>query len=339
MKRIISAIAATVTILLLIIITSGCKKSTNPLLDSGIFPDTVYNLQGLNTQYDDYNMDLPVFRSGSIAIFSSSRKTSGNKFDLVTGTIEFIFNRESGDFEVVGDMIDEPYHTALVNAANTEGDDFGPHRILSRHDSYEYLIITTESSTGDLDLKYLRYLPKLGTLIPDYGSLTSLNSINSSSDDGYISFDVSQNRIFFNSNREGTFNIYTTNKPEEMTLQQWFALDPVAVTKVDSINSDYNDKCPLLSRNTMVFASDRPGGLGGYDIYYSTFVNGKWSSPVNFGPGVNSAGNEYRPVLGYHPEFTNNFLIFSSDRPGGKGGYDLYFSGVTIPGTPSLITK
>jgi hypothetical protein len=45
--------------------------------------------------------------------------------------------------------------------------------------------------------------------------------------------------------------------------------------------------------------------------------------PVNLGPDINSAANEYRPVLGVDLKFENHFLIFSSDRPGGKGGYDL----------------
>ena len=81
----------------------------------------------------------------------------------------------------------------------------------------------------------------------------------------------------------------------------------------------------------MIFTSNRPGGFGGYDLYYSVFRKGKWSSPVNFGPGINTSSDEYRPVIGYHPDFTNNFLMFSSNRPGGKGGFDLYFTGVNFP--------
>ena len=78
----------------------------------------------------------------------------------------------------------------------------------------------------------------------------------------------------------------------------------------------------------MVFASNRPGGLGGYDLYYSILKNGKWGSPVNLGPRINTSSDEYRPVIGSYPEFTNKYLMFSSNRPGGKGGFDLYFTGV-----------
>jgi hypothetical protein len=87
----------------------------------------------------------------------------------------------------------------------------------------------------------------------------------------------------------------------------------------------------MIFKNIMFFVSDRPGGLGGFDLYYSIFNNGNWSSPVNMGPDFNSSSDEYRPVIGYLPDFTNYFIMFSSNRPGGKGGYDLYFRGLKLP--------
>jgi len=84
-------------------------------------------------------------------------------------------------------------------------------------------------------------------------------------------------------------------------------------------------------KKILIFTSNRPGGLGGYDLYFSVFRNGNWSFPENMGPRINSAYDEYRPLIGNHPDFKNNFLMFSSNRPGGKGGYDLYFMGYTFP--------
>jgi hypothetical protein len=85
----------------------------------------------------------------------------------------------------------------------------------------------------------------------------------------------------------------------------------------------------------MVFSSDKPGGLGGYDFYWSVYDNGCWSNPVNFGAPVNSAYNEYRAIASYAFEFDNELLIFSSDRPCGKGGYDLYYAGIDV--MPNLV--
>jgi hypothetical protein len=46
------------------------------------------------------------------------------------------------------------------------------------------------------------------------------------------------------------------------------------------------------------------------------------------GPGVNSSADEFRPVIGMDPDFLNLFIMFSSNRPGGKGGFDIYFRGL-----------
>lgn len=323
----------------MIISTTSCKKPRAMLYPYGTFPDTAVALGNLNSQYDDYNVNLDYATGYIKTIFSSNRGTQGGTFDLVTGAIEFTHNKYTGAYTLGSELINDAFMTALVTAANTQQDDLGPYRILSSVDSHEYLLVTTGSGTGDTDIKYLRYLPQTGTNIPAFGTLVPATVLNSPANDGYISLDISQTRVFLSSDREGPFNIYTIEKSSTLSLQDWFAQPAATLTKIDSINSDYDDKCPIVSRNIMVFTSNRPGGLGGYDLYYSVFKDGKWGSPVNFGPTVNSIDNEYRPVLGYHPEFTNYFLVFSSDREGGKGEFDLYFCGVEIPGEPGLISK
>lgn len=70
----------------------------------------------------------------------------------------------------------------------------------------------------------------------------------------------------------------------------------------------------------LYFASNREGGVGGMDIWYSLVKEGVGAEPVNLGPRVNSAANEITPY--YDPR--NGVLYFSSDRKGGKGGYDIY---------------
>ncbi|MBR1784304.1 MAG: PD40 domain-containing protein [Bacteroidales bacterium] len=78
----------------------------------------------------------------------------------------------------------------------------------------------------------------------------------------------------------------------------------------------------LLADGTTVlyFASDRPGGMGGMDIWQCTVKDGVASEPVNLGPQVNSSHDEYTPFY----DQPNGTLYFSSDRPGGKGGFDVY---------------
>ncbi|MCG8474113.1 MAG: OmpA family protein [Cytophagales bacterium] len=73
--------------------------------------------------------------------------------------------------------------------------------------------------------------------------------------------------------------------------------------------------------NTIFFASDRPGGFGGKDIYKVTREhNGKWSTPVNLGSSVNSEANEDSPFI--HPD--SKTLFFTSNRTESIGGYDVF---------------
>ena len=71
----------------------------------------------------------------------------------------------------------------------------------------------------------------------------------------------------------------------------------------------------------LFFASDMPGGQGGSDLYYCELINGEWAAPVNLGPKVNSSGVENYPYM--HP---SGKLYFTSNRPGGVGKLDVYFT-------------
>lgn len=70
----------------------------------------------------------------------------------------------------------------------------------------------------------------------------------------------------------------------------------------------------------LYFVSDRPGGYGGMDIWYSIIKDNVAEEPVNLGPMVNSSADEYTPFY----DQRNSILYFSSDRAGGKGGFDIY---------------
>lgn len=311
---------------------TGCKKTRNPIkFELGTFPDTTKNIDGLNSQYDDYNSNLYLLGGNYQIIFSSNRGSSGGQFDLVQGGLWIQFDQTNGAFDMGGSMTIDPFFTALLAKANTSGNDLGPYSLFNTSDGYEYLLVASQNAGGPLDLYYLKHWPAFGIGIPEITGPFPVKILNSSSEDSYISFDSNLDTAYFASDRDGNFDIYLHKRPLSTPLDTWFNMDFEASGKVDSVNSSSDDRCPFFNNNIMVFASNRPGGLGGYDLYYSQFKNGKWNSPINFGPKVNSSSDEFRPLLQTHDNFTNNFLIFSSNRPGGKGGFDLYFAGYTFP--------
>ncbi|GAB3919126.1 OmpA family protein [Larkinella terrae] len=89
-------------------------------------------------------------------------------------------------------------------------------------------------------------------------------------------------------------------------------------------NSDeYSTGHPALSPNDklLFFASDRPGGFGGTDLYVSGFADGKWSEPVNLGKDINTRGNELFPFVD-----DRGNLYFSSDGHPGLGDLDIFYA-------------
>jgi PKD repeat protein len=88
-------------------------------------------------------------------------------------------------------------------------------------------------------------------------------------------------------------------------------------------NPSYNVGQPSVSKDGrfLFFSSDMPGGAGGSDIYYCELINNDWSSPVNCGTIVNSTSADNYPFI--HP---SGRLYFSSNRQGGYGGLDIYWT-------------
>jgi outer membrane protein OmpA-like peptidoglycan-associated protein len=92
-----------------------------------------------------------------------------------------------------------------------------------------------------------------------------------------------------------------------------------------SVNSSYWDSQPAISPDGSIlyFISNRPGGLGGYDIWKSTLdKEGIWSAPTNLGPEINTAFDENTPFI--HPD--GKTLYFSSDGWPGFGNKDIFYS-------------
>ncbi|TFH46281.1 MAG: hypothetical protein E4G92_06635 [Bacteroidia bacterium] len=329
MKRFLSVVLS----LILLTSFSGCRK-TPPVnrYPLGHFPDSVMALEGLNTQYDDYNSDLNeygILTGSHPLVFSSNRETAGGTFNLVYGEYGYYFGQTSGFFQLHSEISSDPFLDALTAKFNTSGNDFGPFRFLNRGDGLEYMATATEVSGTGLDIVFSCFTPSFSNVppIPDPVPATLFNT---SSDDAYISLNINFDTAYFCSDRSGNFDIYLLKRPPATNINTWFLSPSATPVAIDSITTMANEKCPYVSGRYMVFVSDRPGGMGGYDIYYAVFRGGKWSSPVNMGPKINSEYNEYRPVIGKDNLFDGPFMVFSSDRPGGKGGYDLYFTGITF---------
>lgn len=92
-------------------------------------------------------------------------------------------------------------------------------------------------------------------------------------------------------------------------------------SSISEINSPNYESYPFISEdgNLLVFSSDRPGGVGGIDLYYSIKgKDGRWSLPKNMGKTVNTEENEISAFLD-----KNYNLYFASKGHNSTGGYDI----------------
>ena len=90
------------------------------------------------------------------------------------------------------------------------------------------------------------------------------------------------------------------------------------------VNTAFHDHCLSFSAdgNEAFWASTRPGGFAGNDIWTSRRVDGKWTAPENLGPNINRPGDEHHSI----PTPDGKSLYVTSMRDGGYGRDDTYIS-------------
>lgn len=119
----------------------------------------------------------------------------------------------------------------------------------------------------------------------------------------------------------GGWDIFISHRAT--TSDPWEAPENLGPT----INTEYNESAPILSTDGhwMYFASNRPGGFGGNDLYVSRRHDKRddfgWQAPVNLGDGVNTAANEAGPAVFEDDATAVTTLLFDSNRLGGPGPF------------------
>lgn len=321
----------------------ACECTEIPLK----LPSKAKNLTAMNSAYDDWNCADPTvyFEPGMHFLFSSNRQSQGKDFDIQNLALQL------QDDESIAFHYDSHIWGQLVRSINTSQDELGPTVLRESEGTTESYgefsdiraLAFARGDSGAHDI-FVQYVESDST-VPfwEYDSnydeqlrsdlvVRSMDALNSSADDGYPTYHAESHSILFHSNREGVYRIYQALLPSGVSLQAWIRNPTsVEIQPLTSIQgSDGEERTPFLRSNVLYFVSTRSGGLGGFDIWKSTWNNGIWSTPQNLGDKINSIANEYRPMA-LRVSGTSNFpkiLFWSSDREGGLGGYDLYYAGI-----------
>ena len=139
---------------------------------------------------------------------------------------------------------------------------------------------------------------------------------------GVASFTADGKKMFFtgwNTQADGkkSFAIYSS----EQTANVWSP----AVLVAGSINVEGADaRQPHITAdgNYLLFSSNRPGGQGGFDIWYAPLKDGKFGKAMNIGAAINTKEDDGAPFY----FAAGNTLVFASKGRVGMGGFDFLFN-------------
>ena len=257
----------------------------------------------INSPFNDFG--AATSKDGLSLYFNSERPGSLGGQDL------WVSQRATQD-----DAWEPPMNLGAV--INSEANESVPS--LSRDGHWLYFASNRPGGFGDQDV----WVSWRQQTHDDFGWEPPFNlgaSVNSASFDAGASYFENDEGgaplLFFTSNRLGTFDIFVS--------QLW----PIGffgpATLVPELSSTANDQRPSVRFDGLevFFYSNRVGSLGS-DLWVSirNTVFEPWSTPVNLGTTINDASSDQQPHIGADRQT----LFFSSNRPGGFGGLDLYVS-------------
>jgi Tol biopolymer transport system component len=164
------------------------------------------------------------------------------------------------------------------------------------------------------------------TIEDEWGTPVNLGpTVNSSGDDGFTSISADGLQLYFSElfspfrpGGYGGSDIWVTTR--QTVSDPW----GTPANFGPPVNSLYDDDAPFITADglTLFFSSTRPGGSGGADFWGTTrpTTEDDWVTPVNLGPAVNTSYHD--DTLSISPD--GSTLFFSSNRPGGVGGKDIW---------------
>lgn len=221
------------------------------------------------------------------------------------------------------EFVANPGNFSIVNIGreiNSEFEDYGP--VLNEEE--DEIIFTTRRRDGNLnpnvaddnkpyeDIFFSRKTNGTWSYAANIG-----DRVNTPFHDSNLALSADGKTLYILKD-EGGGNIYVCNK---MPNGSWGAPTPLP----GIINSSFEEKSITISKDgkTLYFSSNRPGGLGGTDIYQATKdAKGEWANVKNLGPKINTPFDEEGPFIDYDMVT----LYFSSKGHKNMGSYDIFRS-------------
>ncbi len=257
----------------------------------------------INSEYDDY---APVLSEKEDEIVFTSRRKDDNlnqDVDIDNLPFEDIFvakkQGQKWSFAAnIGSKINTPYHDSNL-AISADG---------------KLLFIVNDENGGDI---YYCDLQPDGT----FGEPKPLpGGINSTFEEKSVSISKDESTLYFSSSRPGGYGGIDIYKAVKNSKGEWGNVKNLG----SAINTQYDDDGPFIDYDgvTLFFSSKGHDGMGGFDIYRTTFdpAQNKWSEPVNLGYPINTPDNDVYFIA----SADTKRAYYSSVRDDGLGYLDIY---------------
>lgn len=261
----------------------------------------------INSEYEDY---APVINENEDEIVFTTRRRDGNLNQNVADDNKpwediFVSKKKNGTWtfaENIGEPVNGQNHdsnTALSADGNT-------------------LFLYNDENGGDILYSEL-VNGKWTAPVPLPGI------INSSFAEKSVAISADEKTLYFSSNRPGGFGGLDIYKATKDSKGQWANVKNLG----PMINTDLDDDGPFIDYDlvTLYFSSQGRKGMGGFDVFKSTFNpdRNEWSEPENLGYPINTPDNDIYIVFSKD----NKRAYYSSVREDGMGYTDIYM--ITSP--------
>jgi len=269
----------------------------------------------LNTKFSDFG---PSFLQNDALIFASSRGTQGrqvvhewsktNFLDLYVATRE---NKNTTTLSKASKMkgrINTKFHESTPVVTND-----GNVMYFTRNNYVGNIRGTNKSGTTLLKL----YKATRNTSNGKWENIEELPFNSNEYSTAHPALSPDNSRLYFSSNMPGTkglSDIFYVNILSDNTYGAPINLGA-------SINTEGRETFPFISsKGDLYFSSDSHVGLGGLDVFIAAYKQGKFATPYNLGRPINGPNDDFSFII----DSDTNLGYFSSNRPSGKGGDDIY---------------
>ena len=155
----------------------------------------------------------------------------------------------------------------------------------------------------------------------DYSKGGELHALNNKFNNCIVGFNADESRVYLLGAYHGKKDLKKGIAYADRKGNGWSAPHDLKIPDLDIDGSFYGFHINRES-NTIIISYEGPDSKGKEDLYFSQFIDDKWTSPVSLGASVNSSGYEISPFLSDN----DDTLYFSSNGHGGYGDADIFYS-------------